>query len=109
MYGNNDRGGYSPRPMVQGSWTCASCGAAISQLPFQPRDDQLSTLKCRDCYRDSRPARPARSDRGDRPMVQGNWSCADCGKEITQLPFEPRDDRPVRCSDCHRNSRPARY
>ncbi|MBP9749458.1 MAG: hypothetical protein KBD21_01910 [Candidatus Pacebacteria bacterium] len=41
-------------------------------------------------------------------MVEGNWSCADCGKEITRLPFEPSGDRPVRCSDCHRASRPAR-
>ncbi len=111
MYGNDNRG-FTPRPMVQGNWKCAQCGNEITQLPFSPRDDQLDTLKCRDCYRASRPERPAQSDRGprgaDRPMVQGSWKCADCGKEITQLPFEPRDDRPVRCSDCHRASRPAR-
>ncbi len=26
-------------------------------------------------------------------------TCAQCGK-ATQVPFQPRDDRPVYCSDC---------
>ncbi|HUV52123.1 MAG TPA: zinc-ribbon domain containing protein [Dehalococcoidia bacterium] len=30
--------------------------------------------------------------------------CASCGKN-TQVPFEPRDGRPVYCSDCYSNSR----
>jgi len=28
-------------------------------------------------------------------MFHGHWTCADCGKEITELPFEPSPDRPV--------------
>ena len=35
-----------------------------------------------------------------REMVQGNWKCADCGTEITELPFEPMEGRPVHCKDC---------
>lgn len=31
--------------------------------------------------------------------------CAACGKE-TEVPFEPRGDRPVYCSDCYRKVRP---
>ena len=27
--------------------------------------------------------------------------CAECGKD-TEVPFEPRDGRPVYCSDCYR-------
>jgi CxxC-x17-CxxC domain-containing protein len=27
--------------------------------------------------------------------------CSDCGKD-TQVPFEPRQGRPVYCSDCYR-------
>lgn len=30
--------------------------------------------------------------------------CAECGKEA-QVPFKPRGDRPVYCSDCFRNRR----
>lgn len=108
MYGNDNRG-FTPRPMVEGNWTCAQCGAEITQLPFQPREDQIESLKCRECYRASRPARSDRGPREPREMVKGNWKCADCEKEITELPFEPRDDRPVRCSDCHKANRPPRY
>lgn len=31
--------------------------------------------------------------------------CADCGADITELPFEPKADRPVYCRDCNRNRR----
>jgi CxxC-x17-CxxC domain-containing protein len=33
--------------------------------------------------------------------------CAECGKD-TQVPFQPRGDRPVYCSDCYRRVKPAR-
>ena len=33
--------------------------------------------------------------------------CAACGKD-TQVPFEPRGDRPVYCSDCYRKTNPVR-
>ena len=34
--------------------------------------------------------------------------CADCGKE-TQVPFQPRGDKPVYCRDCFANHRQPRY
>jgi CxxC-x17-CxxC domain-containing protein len=37
-----------------------------------------------------------------------NLKCADCGKEIDELPFEPTSDRPVYCGDCNRKRRPPR-
>jgi len=43
-----------------------------------------------------------------RPMVQGNWTCSECGTAITELPFEPAQDRPIYCRDCWRNKRPPR-
>lgn len=45
---------------------------------------------------------------GDRQMVQGNWNCTSCGKQITELPFEPSGDRPIYCRDCHRQMRDSR-
>jgi len=48
----------------------------------------------------------------ERKMYQGNWKCADCGKEITELPFEPAPDRPIYCRDCwtkRRAERPQRF
>lgn len=46
-----------------------------------------------------------------REMVKGNWTCSDCAKEITELPFEPAPDRPIYCRDCwskRRDQRPQR-
>jgi CxxC-x17-CxxC domain-containing protein len=34
-------------------------------------------------------------------------TCAECGKD-TELPFEPRGDSPVYCSDCYRKVRLSR-
>lgn len=31
--------------------------------------------------------------------------CADCSNAVTELPFEPKTDRPVYCRDCNRNRR----
>ena len=50
----------------------------------------------------------SRNDGGfQRKMYQGNWQCADCGKPITELPFEPDPARlnQLRCRDCHQQKR----
>lgn len=44
--------------------------------------------------------------RAPRQMVQGNWTCSQCGAAITELPFEPDGERPVFCRDCHRQKAP---
>lgn len=38
-------------------------------------------------------------------MYQGNWKCSGCGKEITELPFEPRSTNNLLCRDCHAEQR----
>ena len=40
------------RKKVEGNWTCSGCGAAITSLPFEPRD--TSNLLCIDCYKKSK-------------------------------------------------------
>ncbi|HSA07211.1 MAG TPA: zinc-ribbon domain containing protein [Candidatus Gastranaerophilales bacterium] len=42
----------------------------------------------------------SRSGGGNKPQYRIN--CSACGREAT-VPFEPRGDRPVYCSDCYRN------
>jgi len=39
-------------------------------------------------------------DFAPRQMIQGNWSCSECGTAITELPFEPAQDRPIYCKEC---------
>ena len=41
----------------------------------------------------------------DREMHKA--TCADCGKDC-EVPFEPKEGRPVRCQDCFRKNRPQR-
>jgi len=45
---NDDRQWYT------GDWKCAQCNKAIDRLPFQPDENRLDTLKCRDCHQKSR-------------------------------------------------------
>ncbi len=40
------------RPRFSGDWKCSGCGAAITSLPFEPRD--TSNLKCIDCFKKSK-------------------------------------------------------
>jgi CxxC-x17-CxxC domain-containing protein len=45
-----------------------------------------------------------------RKMYQGNWKCAKCGTDITELPFEPDPNRldQLLCRECHKQNRPFR-
>ena len=38
-------------------------------------------------------------------MHQGDWTCAACGKDIKELPFEPRNTDNLKCRDCHQKER----
>jgi len=70
------------------------------------RDDRGSRYS-----RDDRGSRYSRDDRGsrysrdDRREESTTVICADCGTEC-QVPFVPRTDRPVYCSDCFRQNKP---
>lgn len=85
---------------------CAGCGANITELPFEPKSDR--PVYCRDCNRNRR-----QSFGGDRPAARPprqmldvsamGLKCASCNADITELPFEPKSDRPVYCRDCNRN------
>ena len=57
---DNSRGGFAPRQMVQGNWSCGQddqdnkgCGKAITELPFEPSSGR--PIYCRDCWAKNRP------------------------------------------------------
>ncbi|MBO0777872.1 MAG: zinc-ribbon domain containing protein [Ktedonobacteraceae bacterium] len=56
--------------------------------------------RCPDCRaaRKRNMSRGGSQDRMSRPMY--TVTCASCGNEA-QVPFQPRDDRPVYCKDCY--------
>jgi len=99
--------------------TCADCGNEC-QIPFKPKDDR--PVYCRECFQNHKPqersggssygrggygrgssyGRGSRFSRDDRPREMFNATCADCGNEC-QIPFKPKDDRPVYCRECFQN------
>jgi CxxC-x17-CxxC domain-containing protein len=82
---------------------CADCGANFT---FTGREQEFFQSKgyvnepkrcptCRQSRRSQRSGAPAGAPRQMYPAV-----CAQCGKE-TEVPFEPRNGRPVYCSECY--------
>ena len=76
---------------------CKACGAdfvftAGEQEFYAERGFQNEPQRCKAC-RDSRKS----AARGPREFYTA--VCAECGKEA-KVPFEPKTDRPVYCSDC---------
>jgi CxxC-x17-CxxC domain-containing protein len=57
--------------------------------------------------RDDRGSRYSRDDRGprDNDREDTEVTCADCGNQCT-VPFVPRSNKPVYCSDCFRQHKP---
>ncbi|MBS3139832.1 DNA-directed RNA polymerase [Candidatus Woesearchaeota archaeon] len=51
--------------------------------------------------------RPSRfNDRFSGPREMHKAVCAECNAEC-EVPFKPREGKPVYCRDCYRNKRPA--
>lgn len=87
---------------------CADCGAeftfsASEQEFYESKGYTNEPKRCASC----RQARKADRGGGDpnRPRRQMFTAiCAQCGKEA-QVPFEPKSERPVYCSDCYNQVR----
>ena len=98
---------------------CSDCGvnftfSAKDQEFFKTKGFTNEPKRCPEC-RDARKAQ-----RGNAGYSGGNYgggyggqrqmfpaTCAECGQK-TEVPFEPRGDKPVYCSDCYRKIRPTR-
>ena len=103
----DNQAGDDYKKKYQGNWSCGKCGAAITELPFEPNPDRLGELKCLDCHKKFRESRGGGDNRGPREMHQGNWECSTCGKAITELPFKPERTDGLKCLDCFKASRAA--
>ena len=97
--------------------TCGDCGNEC-QIPFKPKEDR--PVYCRECFQNHKPERSdsrsggrssyggrdrgSRFSRDDRPREMHTATCGDCGNEC-QIPFKPKEDRPVYCRECFANHR----
>ena len=88
--------------------TCCDCGnefvfSASEQEFYAEKGFQNEPRRCKAC----RDARKAQNGNGaPRPMF--TVICDGCGCE-TQVPFQPRGDRPVYCRDCFEAQRQNRF
>ncbi len=90
--------------------TCAECN---SEFVFSADDQQYHAdheyqdpkrcPSCRQAKRDSGGGGGGGGDGGPRQMYDA--VCASCGSAC-QVPFQPRQDRPVYCSDCFSKDKP---
>ncbi len=91
---------------------CSDCGSNFTftveeQEFFQSRGYTNEPKRCPDCRQARKQERYGNSGYDYRPRRMFPAVCAECGKE-TEVPFEPREGRPVYCSDCYRKVRPSR-
>ena len=93
--------------------TCADCGIEC-EIPFVPKHDR--PVYCSDCFKQNKPntlenERSPRNNRSTRFSSDKRRNdsaivtCADCGIEC-EIPFVPKHDRPVYCSDCFKQNKP---
>ena len=103
--------GVSETNMSDQNLTCVDCGKQFSftesEQEFYQSKGFSTPGRCPDCRAARKAARNGGSSyssgssygSGERQMYPA--VCAQCGKD-TQVPFQPRGDRPVYCSDCYR-------
>ena len=90
---------------------CSECGAdftftATEQSFFAEKGYTNEPKRCPMC-RAARKAQNGNSSGYRQPRRQMYpATCSDCGKP-TELPFEPRDGRPVYCQQCYSKVKPA--
>jgi CxxC-x17-CxxC domain-containing protein len=98
--------------------TCSDCGTAFTfsageQEQFASRGYTNEPKRCSACRAARKQTTSGSSSYGNRsagssaPRQMFAVKCATCGKD-TQVPFEPRGDRPVYCSDCYRKTNPTK-
>lgn len=96
------------------SLTCSDCGATFT---FSAKDQEFFHTKgftnepkrcpqCRQAKKAERNGGVGNSSFG-APRQMFPATCSECGK-TTEVPFQPRGDKPVYCSDCYRKIKPSR-
>ena len=86
---------------------CSDCGTAFTfsaaeQEFFQSKGYTNEPKRCPSCRQARKAERYGSSGHSYAPQRQMFPAiCAECGKD-TEVPFEPRGDKPVYCSDCYR-------
>lgn len=88
--------------------TCVDCGkefvfSAANQEFHASKGFTNDPKRCEGCRQVMRASRGG----GNRERKMFSAVCAKCNKQ-TEIPFEPRLDKPVYCSECYNTIKPGR-
>jgi CxxC-x17-CxxC domain-containing protein len=91
---------------VDKSIKCSDCGSDFAfgtseQELFAQRGYTNDPKRCPLCRANRKAQSNSSSGYSQSTRQMFPAVCAECGRE-TQIPFEPRQGRPVYCSDCYR-------
>ena len=91
---------------------CSDCGTAFTfsaedQEFFRSKGYTNEPKRCPECRQARKSERNSSSGSYGAPRQMFPATCAECGK-TTEVPFQPRGDKPVYCSDCYRKIRLSR-
>lgn len=91
--------------------TCQDCGAEFTftadDQDFYASKGYTEPKRCPDCRR-ARKAERGYDGGGYGSRQMFAITCSNCGRPA-EVPFQPRGDRPVYCSDCFGSVRARRY
>ena len=96
--------GGQPMALSDRTLNCVECGGefiftAGEQEFFQARGFGNEPKRCRSCRAVRRSEQRSAGMYQDGPREMFPINCAECGNDA-MVPFRPRGDRPVYCSDC---------
>lgn len=94
------------------SLTCSDCSATFTfsvedQEFYQSKGFTNEPKRCPECRQARKAERGGGGSSYGAPRQMFPVTCAECGKS-TEVPFQPRGDKPVYCSDCFRKVQPSR-
>ncbi len=82
---------------------CRDCGVEFTftageQEFYAEKGFQNEPTRCKECRHTHK------ANRASAPREMHDAVCAQCGAQ-TQVPFQPKNDRPIYCSECFAASR----
>src|SRR5215212_2214342 len=90
--------------------TCRDCDQAFvftaGEQAFYQERGFSEPQRCPGCRQARKAQRGAGGGYSSGPRTMYPTVCSACGKE-TEVPFEPRSDKPVYCRECFQDRRPA--
>ena len=97
-------------PYTDKTLTCQDCGQSFTfsadDQEFFAQKGYTEPKRCPSCRQARKAERGGGGGYGQRQMYP--VTCSNCGKD-TEVPFHPRGDRPVYCSDCFAQQRTSTY